>query len=98
MKRQGRKVPPKTPNFSKTGFRLLMGKKLHATQKKKKISKMLSMGKKYFIMAFGKFKDDMTNMIMILMKQIIKSREHTNKNVVELKKEKENMNIWHRKE
>lgn len=59
---------------------------------------MLSMGKKYFIMAFGKFKDDMTNMIMILMKQIIKSREHTNKNVVELKKEKENMNIWHRKE
>lgn len=61
-------------------------------------SERLSMKVKLFNMVLSKFKEDITNQIITLIKKMIgPSREGTNKNLVEQKKEMLNMSTQQEK-
>lgn len=97
MKIQGNKIIPQHPSSPKTSSGGIeeQGIKNHTAD----VSKREKNRSTQFNKVLCEFKEDMTSQITVLMKEIIsKSEEATNKQQVELKKDKQNMNAQHRKE
>lgn len=69
MKRQGNRIPPQTPNFLKIGTGgTEQGEVISYTADK---SEMVPVEVKQFYEVPGEYKEDMTNHIMTVIKQMI---------------------------